>query len=320
MSHHTSPRQSPSNPRPTTPSWNSRKRRKIRHSILPCFAHRSALYPTKPPQHPHHLQQKPPPFPTHPTGTFPHATRHRQTPNQHQHSPQLHFRIPQHHLHHHLPHPLPALRTLSSSPPMFPFCPKHVRGTHQSIPPGWAPHSCTTLHIQQHLYTYPLTGHHTTSPPERPPSTLQLLHRHQTLPQSHSTFHSTTSHTTSHAANSLPPNHYHQYHYSVPTGASHSRRTANRATSGHAPTDHPADRSSSRSCSRRRAQFTPQQLIVSPHTILTHRVMTKKDHIFRFVSPLFNFCLDRPQCTMHLDRDLALPFNFHVDRSRFSNS
>ena len=118
-------------------------------------------------------------------------------------------------------------------------------------------------------YTHPLTGHHSTSPPERPTSTLQLFQRHQTLPQSHSTSHSTTSHITSRTTNSLQPNHYHQHHYSVPTSTSYSRCATNRAAGGHAPTNHPADCAPSRSCSRGRAQLTPQQLIVSPRTFHT---------------------------------------------------
>ena len=60
--------------------------------------------------------------------------------------------------------------------------------------------------------------------------------------------------------------------------------------------------------------------MVSPHTILTHRVMTKKNTAFRFIFPRFNICLDRPQCTIHLDQDLVLPFKFLFDRSRFFNS
>ena len=185
MRHHTSPRQRPSNPLPTTPSWNSRKRRRIPHSILPCFALQSALYRTKPPPHPHHLLQKPPQFPTHLTGTYPHATHHRQTPKQHQHSLRPHFRIPRHHLHHHLPHPLPALRTLSSSPPMFPFYPKHVRGTHPSIPPGWAPHNPIALHIQQHLHASPYRSpfHVLTGTANYYPSTFPLTSNTTSIPQ-----------------------------------------------------------------------------------------------------------------------------------------
>ena len=203
MRHHTSPRPRPSNHLPTTPSWNSRKRRKIPHSILPCFALRSALYREKPPPHLHHLLQKPPLFPTHLTGTCPHATRHRQTPNQHQHSLQPHFRIPRHHLHHHLPHPLPALRTLSSSPPMFPFYPKHVRGTHQSIPPGWAPQ----------LYHAP----HSATPTRIPLQvTIPRPHRNgQLLPFNFSTdikhYLNPTAHSTRRPATSrpAPPTHFH---------------------------------------------------------------------------------------------------------------
>ena len=92
---------------------------------------------------------------------------------------------------------------------MFPSCQKHVRGTHQSIPPGWAPHSYTTLHIQQHPHaspykspfhapigmanfypsTFPLTSNTTSiprhTPPDDPPH--QAQHRpltsNQPLPQ-----------------------------------------------------------------------------------------------------------------------------------------
>ena len=90
-------------------------------------------------------------------------------------------------------------------------------------------------------------------------------------------------------AHSLPTNHYHKYHYSVPTGAPHSRRTTNRATSCYAPADHPADCSSGRRCSRGRAQFTLKQLVVSPHTILTHRVTNQKNTAFSVLFfPRFN--------------------------------
>ena len=146
---------------------------------------------------------KAPLFPTHLTGTCPHATRHRQTPNQHQHSLQPHFRIPRHHLHHHLPHPLPALRTLSSSPPMFPFYPKHVRGTHQSIPPGWAPQ----------LYHAP----HSATPTRIPLQvTIPRPHRNgQLLPFNFSTdikhYLNPTAHSTRRPATSrpAPPTHFH---------------------------------------------------------------------------------------------------------------
>ena len=125
-------------------------------------------------------------------------------------------------------------------------------------------------------HTQPCTGHHSTSPPERPTSTLQLFQRHQALPQSHSTSHSTTSPIKSRTTISLQSNHYHQHHYSFPTGTPHSRCATNRAAGGHAPTNHPADCGPSRRCSRGRAQLTPQQLIVSPRTF-TQRVMTKKN-------------------------------------------
>ena len=184
---------------------------------------------------------------------------------------------------------------------------------------------CSTF---SNTYTHPLTGHHSTSPPERPTSTLQLFQRHQTLPQSHSTSHSTTSHITSRTTNSLPPNHYHQHHHSVPTSTSYSRRATNRAAGGHATTDHPAACAPSRSCSRGRAQLTPQQLIVSPHTILTQRVMTKKER--HLLSGFFTFHLFDFVCTIFLPILLRLRprSNFPVpqgecflfDCSRFSNS
>ena len=126
-------------------------------------------------------------------------------------------------------------------------------------------------------------------------------------------------------AHSLPTNHYHKYHYSVPTGAPHSRRTVNRATSCYAPADHPTDCSSGRSCSRGRAQFTLKQLVVSPHTILTHRVTNQKNTaLFRLVLSTFQhfhsyyILLDRLQCTIHIDQDFVSPCNFLLDRSRFS--
>ena len=125
-------------------------------------------------------------------------------------------------------------------------------------------------------YTHPCAGHHSTSTPERPTSTLQLFQRHQTLPQSHITSHSTTNHITPSTTISLQPNHYHQHHYSFPTSTPYSRCATNRAAGGHAPTNHPADCAPSRRCSRGRAQLTPQQLIVSPRTF-TQRVMTKKE-------------------------------------------
>ena len=175
-------------------------------------------------------------------------------------------------------------------------------------------------------YTHPLTGHHSTSPPERPTSTLQLFQRHQTLPQSHSTSHSTTSHITSRTTNSLQPNHYHQHHYSIPTSTSYSRCATNRAAGGHAPTNHPADCAPSRSCSRGRAQLTPQQLIVSPRTF-TQRVMTKKNatsfraftfHLFDFVYTFFLPILLR----LRPRSNLPIPQGecFLLDCSRFSNS
>ena len=173
-------------------------------------------------------------------------------------------------------------------------------------------------------YTHPLTGHHSTSPPERPTSTLQLFQRHQTLPQSHSTSHSTTSHITSRTTNSLQPNHYHQHHYSIPTSTSYSRCATNRAAGGHAPTNYPADCAPSRCCSRGRAQLTPQQLIVSPCTF-TQRVMTKKNATsVQFFTYHFSFYLHFPThsfwiATCFSPRTLTgrcVP----SDRSRFLNS
>ena len=124
-------------------------------------------------------------------------------------------------------------------------------------------------------HTQPCTGHYSTSPPERPTSTLPLFQRHQALPQSHSIPHSTTSHIQSRTTISLSSNQYYQHHYSFSTGTPHSRCATNRAAGGHAPTNHPADCAPSCCCSRGRAQLPPQQLIVSPHTF-TQRVMNKR--------------------------------------------
>ena len=241
---------------------------------------------------------KPPLFPTHLTGIFPHALRHRPTPRLLQHHPQLLVRISQHHPHHPLPHPPPALRILSSSPPMFPSCRKHVRGTHQSIPIGWAPHSYTTLHIQQHPHASPYKSpfHAPTGMANFYPSTFPL-----------------TSNTTSIPRHTPPDDPPHQAQHRPLTSnqplpqiplqcTPHSRRPTHRATSCHAPADYPADCSSGRRCSRGRTQFTIKQLVVSPHTILTHRVMTRKEHgFFRFVTSSFQLSLTtvfNPQSTL----------------------
>ena len=120
-------------------------------------------------------------------------------------------------------------------------------------PPQWhhAPHSATPTRIPLQV-TIP-----------RPHRNGQLLPFNfsndiKHIPQPHSTSHSTTSHITSRTTNSLPPNHYHQYHHSVPTSTSYSRRATNRAAGSHATTDHLADCAPSCSCRRGRAQLTPQ--------------------------------------------------------------
>ena len=258
---------------PVAQNWNSRKRKKTPHRRLPCSALRSAQYRTKPLPRLQHHQPKLLQSLTHLTATYPHATHHRPTPSQHQHRMMPSLRPPPQH--HHPPHPPPALRTQLSSPPMFPFYRKHVRGTHPSIPLGCALHSGTAPTPQQHphatlyrslfhvptgtancyLSSFPMTSSITSIPQHIPldDQSHQVPYHHLTLVQP------------------LPPTPL-QFSHRYP----HSRCATNRAAGGHAPTNHPADSAPSRRCSCGRAQLTPQQLIVSPGT-LTQRVTTKKN-------------------------------------------
>ena len=172
-------------------------------------------------------------------------------------------------------------------------------------------------------HTQPCTGHYSTSPPERPTSTLPLFQRHQALPQSHSTPHSTTSHIQSRTTISLSSNQYYQHHYSFSTGTPHSRCATNRAAGGHAPTNHPADCAPSCRCSRGRAQLPPQQLIVSPHTF-TQRVMNKKNATFvqSFTYHFYDFSYCFMPILLGLTPGSNLPHAgvFYLTAAVFSNS